>query len=160
MTLLLDPLLAPRDTTHALQLQRYRCEYVLRGLWRIVQGRAHWQVAIARPADLEGGSFRTVGGGSLESRKAAFLLVEVPAHARLGIDEHQLRLWRRSLHKAWQSLKADEEFALEDWLNRERHNAIFRVEGATVRRNQGASEDLARAALKLMAAVDVAGGAR
>lgn len=148
---IVDPLLVDHSTRHALQVQRWRAEYVTRELWRILQGRAHWSV-LTRSGNSEGGGAIVVGAGSLASLKAAFVDVVVPADARLGVEDHQLRVWRGSLRVAWRSLKPDESFALEEWLHRPRHSAIFRREGAAVRRNHGTGEDLARAALKLLAA--------
>ncbi len=146
-----DPLLVDRTTRTALQLQRWRAEHVTRDLWRVMQGRAHWAV-ITRSGSTPGGGTVVAGAGSLASLRAAYLDVVVPAVARLGVEDHQLRVWRGSLRVAWRALKPDESFALEDWLHRERHSSIFRLEGATVRRNHGATEELARAALKLLSA--------
>ncbi len=148
----LDPLLVDHSTREALQLQRWRAEHVTRDLWRIMQGRAHWSVITRNGFAPGGGGTVVAGAGSLASLRAACFDVMVPGVARLGFTDHQLRVWRGSLRVAWQGLKPDESFALEDWLHRDRHSAVFRLEGATVRRNHGASEDLARAALKLLAA--------
>lgn len=154
MSVVLDPLLAPPETAQLLQLHRYRAEYVSRELWRVFQQRTGWKVAVARPSS-EGGGAIVAGGGSLGSLKAAYLDVIVPAAARLDVDEHLLRVWRGSLREARRTLNADEEFAFEEFLHRNRHNSIFRLVGAGVRRNEGASPDLARAALKLLSAAEV-----
>lgn len=148
-----DPLLVDASTRGALQLQRWRAEHVTRELWRVMHGRAHWTV-LTRGAGPGGGAV-VAGAGSLASTRAAFVDVVVPAAARLEVGDHQLRVWRGSLRGAWQGLKVGEAFALEEWLHKERHSSVFRLEGAAVRRNHGVSEDLARAALKLLAAVSV-----
>lgn len=147
----LDPLLIDSSTRVELQLQRWRAEHVTRDLWRVMHGRAHWTI-ITRVGNSQGGGTVVAGAGSLASLRAAYLDVIVPAVARLEVEDHQLRVWRGSLRKTWQALKAGESFALEEWLHRERHSAIFRLEGASVRRNHGATEELARAALKLLSA--------
>lgn len=149
---ILDPLLVDNSTREALQLQRWRAEHVARTLWTIMQGRAHWAVITRNGAAPGGGGTLVAGAGSLASLRAAYVDVPIGAVARLGVEPHLLRLWRGALRVAWQGLKPDEAFALEDWLHRERHSAIFRLEGATVRRNHGTSEELARAALKLLSA--------
>lgn len=48
-----------------------------------------------------------------------------------------------------------EAFSLGEWLHKKRHSSVFRLEGAAIRRKHGLSEDRARAALKLLAAVSV-----
>lgn len=146
-----DPLLIDDSTRVALQLQRWRAEHVTRELWRVMHGRTHWRQLIAGNRTAAGGTV-IAGAGSLASLRAAYLDVLVPGVARLGVDDHELRVWRGSLRVAWQDLKPDETFALEEWLHKERHSSVFRLEGASVRRNHGASEWLARAALKLLAA--------
>lgn len=149
----LDPLFTSADTAALVQLHRYRAEYVARELWRLYHQRTSWQVAIVR-RDAAGGAV-VAGAGSLGSLRAAYLDVIVPAAARIDVEEHLLRVWRSSLRQARETLTNDEEFAIEEFLNLARHNAIFRLEGLGVRRNQGASADLARAALKLMSAAEV-----
>lgn len=151
----LDPLFAPPETAAQLQLHRYRSEYVARELWRVYHQRTGWKVAIARRDDSGGGGAIVAGAGSLGSLKAAYLDVTVPAALRLDIAEHLLRVWRGSLREARRTLNSDEEFAFEEFLHRTRHSSIFRLVGSGVRRNDGASPDLARAALKLLSAAEV-----
>lgn len=146
-----DPLLVAADEAALIQLARWQAEHVSRDLWRVTHGRAHWtSVTLRSPA--ASSSALVVGGGSVGSMRAAYVDVVVPAAARLGIDDHLVRVWRGDLRRAWGSLKRLEELAFEDWLNRERHSSVFRLVGAAVRRNDGVSEELARAALKLLAA--------
>lgn len=153
MTSVLDPLFASPETAAQLQLQRYRAEYVARELWRIYHQRNGWRHVIVR-RDQASGTI-VAGAGSLGSLRAAYVDVIVPTAARIGVDEHLLRVWRSSLRTARRTLTVDEDFAFEEFLNRTRHNSIFRLVGAGVRRNDGASPDLARAALKLMVAAEV-----
>lgn len=153
MTQVLDPLFASAETAHQLQLHRYRAEYVLRELWRIYHQRTGWRHVIVRR---DGGSGAVVAGaGSMGSVRAAYVDVIVPAASRLEVDEHLMRMWRSSLRAARRTLTADEDFAVEEFLHRQRHAAVFVVEGGGVRRNRSASPDLARAALKLMAAAEI-----
>lgn len=146
-----DPLLVEASEAALIQLARWQAEHVARDLWRVTHGRAHWTVVSLRAAS-DGPAAVVVGGGSLASTRAGYLDVVVPADAHLEIDDHQVRVWRGDLRRAWQTLKRLEELAFEDWLNRERHNSIFRRVGSAVRRNDGVSEELARAALKLLSA--------
>lgn len=147
-----DPLFADESVQHAIGLQRYRADYLARDLWRLGRGRLHWSHVVKSRGD---GGVVVVGGGALGDLKAAYVDVIVPAHARLGVEDHQLRLWRGSLRRVRKTLKRPEEDAFEEFLHKERFSSVFRVVGAHVRRNEGASEELARAVLKMMAAVQL-----
>jgi len=154
-----DPLFVPRSERHAIYVQRYRAEYVTLALWRLVHERAHWKTITVHADGGEGGSIRAVGAGSLRSFSSAVFDARVPAHARLQVPDHWIRVYRGELRRVRENLKPEEEHALEEWLLKPRHSCIFRVHGDKVQRNETASEDLARAALKLMAATRVLGGA-
>lgn len=152
-----DPLFVPQSERHAVYVQRYRAEFVTLALWRLVQERAHWKTITVRADAGEGGSTRAVGAGSLRSVSSAVFDARVPAHARLQVPDHWIRIYRGELRRVRGELKPEEEHALEEWLLKPRHSCVFRVHGDRVQRNEGASEDLARAALKLMAATRVIG---
>ncbi len=154
MSLAVDPLFEAPETKAAIGVQRYRADYVARDLWRLYHGRVRWALLVRQAtSDMPGTAVK--GGGSLSSLRAAYLDVVVPAHARLGLVDHRLRVWRSGLRQARGSLKQDELLALEDWMERAAFSSVFRVVGPHVRRSEAASEDLARAVLKLMAGVEV-----
>lgn len=157
MTIAVDPLFTPAEDRRLLYQQRYRAEFVTLALWRIVHERAHWREITVRRETGAGGGVRAVGAGSLRSYSAGVFDVRVPAHARLGVTEHHVRLYRGELRRVLESLKPEERHALDEWLLKPRHSCVFRVHGDRVHRNEGAGEDLARAALKLMAATRVLG---
>lgn len=159
MTIAVDPLFTPAEDRRLVYQQRYRAEFVTLALWRIVHERAHWREITVRREAGAGGGVRAVGAGSLRSYTSAVYDVRVPAHARLQVPEHTIRIYRGELRRVRETLKPEEEHALEEWLLKPRHSCIFRVHGDKVQRNETASEDLARAALKLMAATRVLGGA-
>lgn len=148
----LDPLLLDDRVKADVQVQRYRADYLMRDLWRLYHGRVQWSVLVRHAGSMDGRGAAVAGAGSLRSMRAAYRDVIVPAHARLGVEEHVLRVWRGALRQARHTLQRDEELAVEDYLLADRHASVFRVDGAYVRRSATSSEHLARAALKLASA--------
>lgn len=151
----LDPLLLDDRVKADVQVQRYRADYLMRDLWRLYHGRVQWGVLVRHAGGAELRGAAVAGAGSLSSMRAAYRDVIVPAHARLGVEEHVLRVWRGALRQARRTLQRDEELAVEDYLLSGRHASVFRVDGAYVRRSATSSEHLARAALKLASAGEV-----
>jgi hypothetical protein len=148
-----DPLFEADETRAAIGLQRWRADAMMRELWRLHHNRTHWKTVIK--ASSEGSSAVVVGGGSTGYLKAAYLEVVVAGHTRLGIEDHQLRVWKGTLRRVWRDLKPHEDLALESYLLQERHSSVFLADGPYVQKGRGTSDDLARAALKLMAAAEV-----
>lgn len=140
-------------------VQRYRADYVARALWRLSQGRAHWHRMPMTPGSVGSSGFSVRGGGTVTGVR--YLPITVPPCAVLHLDDQRLRLWASDYRQSLCGLTTDERDAWEDYLLKPRLSSVFYLvrRWAMVRRSDNASEDLARAALKLVGDVEVAGNA-
>jgi hypothetical protein len=153
----LAEILEDRDI-HEVYLLRYRAEYVMRKLWEITQGRSHWRSAgVNRPA-LGSGSRGGVGvAGIGQATRAKYALITVPECAVLRFERERRRLWSTHLARSVNRLPFDQRKAVEDFLLEPRPSAVFKLvkRWAMVRRDDNASEHLAKAALSIVALTDV-----
>lgn len=150
----LEHLVEERDI-HDVYVQRYRATYLARDLWRIAQGRARWAMAAPARGSGSGGGFQVVGAG--RAARPRYFDVTVPANAALDVPEHTLRIWAHDLRRGMESLQRDERDAWEDYLLWPRLSSVFHVvtRWAMVRRGDNASEELARATMKLVISCEV-----
>jgi hypothetical protein len=137
---------APRLKT-ATNLEKWRADFVLYALWRVAHDRDHWRHLRTKPLHLVGnGSGR---GGSLGG--AAYLRVRVKALPALGIEAHELRLWRDDYVRALKNLSSDQRHELKYHLARPRYSSVFRFHrrAGLVQASDTVEAALAQAALKI-----------
>jgi hypothetical protein len=142
---------------HQVYLLRYRAEYVMRKLWEITQGRSHWRSAGTTRSTLGGGAGGGVGvAGIGQATRAKYALITVPECAVLEFEGERLRLWSTHLSRRVNALPFDQRKAVEDFLLEPRPSAVFKLvkRWAMVRRDDNASEHLAKAALTIVSLTD------
>jgi hypothetical protein len=143
---------------HEVYLLRYRADYSMRKLWEIIQGRSHWRSAGANRPTLGAASGGSVGvAGIGQATRAKYALITVPECAVLRFEGERLRLWSTHLARCVNALPFDQRKAVEDYLLDPRPGAVFKLvkRWAMVRRDDNASEHLAKAALAIVALTDV-----
>jgi hypothetical protein len=156
----LAELIEDRDI-HQVYLLRYRADYTMRKLWEITQGRARWHSASSHRPPLGASSGGGVGvAGIGQATRAKYALITVPECAILQFPRERRRLWSTHLARTVNSLPFDQRKAVEDYLLEPRCNAVFSLvkRWAMVRRNETASEHLARAALTIVGLTDAERG--
>jgi uncharacterized C2H2 Zn-finger protein len=152
----LHDLIEDRDI-HEVYLLRYRADYVMRKLWEITQGRSHWRSAGSHRPGPGAGSGGGVGvAGIGQATRAKYALVTVPECAVLHFEGERLRLWSTHVNRTLNALPFDQRKAVEDFLMAPRCSAVFSLvkRWAMVRRNESASEHLAKAALGIVILAD------
>jgi hypothetical protein len=135
----------------ATNLEKWRADFVLYSLWRVAHDRDHWRHLRTKPIHIVGSG----RGGSLGG--AAYLRVRVKALPALGIEAHELRLWRDDYIKAVRSLTSDQRHELKYHLARPRYSSVFRFHrrDGNVQLNDNVEGVLGEAALLISYATKV-----
>lgn len=141
---------------HEIYVRRYRAEYASHFLWKIVHGISGWTTL---PAGSDMWHETQEGGGYVPSAQsgARVARITVPPCFALRLEQHRLVLGASALERLIATMPLGERSALEDFLNQQRHSAIFYLhkKHAMVRRNPSVKRELASAAMRLEGVCEV-----
>ena len=152
--------LLERPDIHAVYLERYRAESIMRRLWRIANGLSAWG-ALPDGSEMWHERAESGGGsaprGGLSTPGASVAEVAVPACFALRLEAHKVYLYAGQVERAVKGLGREEREAFGEWLGLRRHSAVFWVvpKHAMVRRSPSASRELERAAMAIAATAEV-----
>ena len=131
---------------------RWQAGEVAQALWQETQGLRHWETLSLKPAPYDGRTIEKQTGGTGAPQ---LLTVRIEPVSEIGIEQHEVRLWRSSYESARAAMLSSERDAFDVWLDKARYSALFAIHRTHNQIRCISDAPVAQAALTIMEFVEV-----